>query len=183
MISDRISVAFSSPAPPPDFRRRTPIPPVIRETTQDDRACVGDDVADAEPCGLVDLVGEIVPALFGVDPLGADSHEEPARQRDRQESPVPEPERSRIAARVDERARARDDAAYEDHRPEDVDEEREVLGVGSNCGEEPGHAPGFQIMSMRISSTTTVAAAWNQTPFEVRFSASSSAFGPVWPAA
>ena len=54
--------------------------------------------------------------------------------------------------------------ADEDHRAQDVEEQREVPVVGSDRREEVDHAPGFQIMSTRSSTTTTVAAAWNDDP-------------------
>ena len=76
-------------------------------------------------------------------------------QRDREERPVAEPEEPRVAAREGERARAGQQAADEDHRAEDVHEQREVPAVGPDGCEEARHAPGFQIMSMRIRSTTS----------------------------
>ena len=50
--------------------------------------------------------------------------------------------------------------------PSDVQEEREVLVVRANGGEQLGHAPGFQIMTMTMSSTTMLEAAWKMTPLQ-----------------
>ena len=74
-------------------------------------------------------------------------------------------------------------AADEDHRAEDVDEQREVPAVRPDRCEDARHAPGFQIMSMRISSTDALDGVCKTRPRCVRLIASSSALGPVWPAA
>src|SRR5688572_6980269 len=144
---------------------------------------VRDDPPDAEPRGLVHSLREVFPGALRVQPLRADAHHDVPGQRDEQQRPVPEPEEAGVAARKRERARAGQQSADEHHRPEDVDEQREVPTVGPRCGEERAHAPGFQIMSMRINTTTTVAAVCSASPCCVRLIATSSSLGPVWPAA
>ncbi len=150
---------------------------------QEDRAGVGDDEADVEP-GRDQVVGHVVPVLLRVDPLGADPHDDVARERDGQHRPVAEPEQLRVPFRERERAPARQEAAGQDGRSDDVHEEREVPAVGPDGGDHAdAHAPGFQIMSMTISTTTIEASVCMSRPVEVRLTASSSAFGPVSPAA
>src|SRR5262245_30620669 len=144
---------------------------------------VCDGEADPDPGGLVDTLRQVAVGLLRVDPLGAEAHHDVARQRDGQQRPVSEPQRADVAASEREDARTREQAPYEDHRPEDVDEEREVPVRGPMGGEQARHAPGFQIMSMRIRSTTRLPNACSTSPRCVRLIASSSAFGPVCPAA
>src|SRR4029079_10157945 len=78
--------------------------------------------------------------------------------------------------------RAGQQAADQDHRAEHVHAQREVPAGAPDEGED-AHAPGLKIMSRRIRSTTTVAADCSIRPRDVRLIASSSALGPVWPAA
>ena len=66
-------------------------------------------------------------------------------------------------------------SADEDHRAEHVQEEREVPAVGPDAH---AHAPGFQIMSMRIRTRRPLATVCRRSPRGVRFSASSSVLGP-----
>src|SRR5512133_2713802 len=119
--------------------------------------------------------------LLRGDPPRAAPHQDPAGERDDEQRPVAEPQEPGLALRKRERARSGDEAADQDHRAEDVQEEREVPAVGPDRGED-AHAPGFQIMSMMMSRTTAEVRAWKRTPLEVRLSASSSALGPLCPA-
>src|SRR4029077_3287324 len=99
-----------------------------------------------------------------------------------QQRPVAEPQEARFSPRKGERARAGQEPADEDHRSEDVQEEREVPAAGSDDGED-AHAPGLKIMSRRMSNTAVEARAWRTTPADVRLRASNSELGPVCPAA
>ena len=182
MMNASTIVTLSRPAPLPSRIRYTPMPPTMSAIEQDERAGVGDDVADVEP-GRDQIVGNVVPVLLRVDPLGADPHDHVARKRDGQQRPVPEPEQLRVAFRERERAPAREKAADQDRRSDDVHEEREVPAVRAHgCDDAHAHAPGFQIMSMRISTTTIEARVCMSRPVDVRLTASSSAFGPACPA-
>src|SRR4051812_40852448 len=157
-----------------------PDPADDQRDEQDQAAEVGDDEPDVEPLWN-ERVREVVPVLLGVDPLGADPHQDPAGQRDREQRPVAEAQEPWVALRERQRGRAGDEAADQHHRSEGVHEQREVPAVGSNGGEH-AQAHGFQIMSMMISRTTIDVRVWNRTPRDVRLSARSSAFGPVCPA-
>ena len=87
--------------------------------------------ADAEPRRLL---GDVVPALLAPDPLRADAHENPARERQDEEREEAETREHGRAARglagpADElEAERGDQAADEDRRAEDVQEERELHG-------------------------------------------------------
>ena len=58
--------------------------------------------------------------------------------------------------------------ADEHHRPEDVDEQREVPAVRPDARKQAGHAPGFQIMSMRSSRIRTLLTVWNWNARDAR---------------
>ena len=98
------------------------------------RAAVGDEEADAEPGGLLDLGRQVVPALFPVDPFPAEPHQDEPGQAHEQEREVAEPEQARLAARQRQRSRAREESAEDDGRADDMQEQREVLIVGPDCG-------------------------------------------------
>src|SRR4029453_6646278 len=146
---------------------------------EDQQPGVGNEVAGVEPSRRGHAF--VVEAFPRRRPFGADAHEDVPREPDGEKRPVAEPQHSCIAPRKGERAGAGERGADKDHRAEDVQEEQKVPAVRPNGG-ECAHAPGFQIMSTRIRSTTIVARACNTMPFCVRLSASSSAFAPVWPA-
>ena len=102
---------------------------------QEQRAGVGGDEADPDP-GRV--LGELVEVLARVDPLGAAAHDDVARQADEQERHHADPQHADIAARDEHARRRREQAADEDHRAEDVDEERQVQAVGTRSRRASG---------------------------------------------
>ena len=58
---------------------------------EEQSAPVGDEVADLEPGGLVELVWEVVPVLEAVEPFAGEPHQDPAWEGDEQERVVAEP--------------------------------------------------------------------------------------------
>ena len=143
-----IRLARSNPVPPPPRTRRMPSPPRISEISRSSAPAS----AVMKPIPIqAGSSGSCVEVLARVDPLGAAAHHDVAGQADEQERHHADPQRPDVAAR-DEHARGRrEQAADEDHRAEDVDEERQVQAVGTQHRGEH-QAPGFQIMSTRISS-------------------------------
>ena len=105
-----------------------------------------------------------------------------AGEADEQEREVAEPQQPGLAARQEERGRAREQRAEDDGRADEVQQQREALVVGPDRGEQR-QAPGFQIMSITISTIAADARARSRSPVGVRFKAVSSALGPVWPEA
>src|SRR5581483_10411672 len=135
---------------------------------QDDPADVGGEVADPQPRRL-ELVRHVVPAFLRIGPLGADAHDDPARERDREERQSGKAAKSaaRFAPADQPRTRGGDEAAEEDHRAGHVNEDREIPAVWTNCGEH-GHAPGLKIMSRTRRTKTARVARWRTAPVGAR---------------
>ena len=159
-----IRLARSSPVPPPPRTRRRPSPPRMSEMSRSSAPAS----AVMKPIPIqAGSSGELVEVLARVDPLGAAAHHDVARQADEQERHHADPQRPDIAARDDHARGRREQAADEDHRAEDVDEERQVQAVGTQHRGKH-QAPGFQIMSTRISRIASDATEWSIRPCCVR---------------
>ena len=106
---------------------------------EEQSAPVGDDVADLEPGGLVDLVWKVVPVLEPVEPFAGEPHAGSAREGDEQEREVAEPKQPGFASRQQERGGACQQGAEGDGRADEVEQEREALVVGPDGGEQLRH--------------------------------------------
>ena len=109
------------------------------EKKEEQAAQVGDEESDAEPRGLVDLTGELVPLLQLVEPLAGEPQQDQPGQADEQKREVAEPQQPDLAARQGERRRAREQGAEGDGCADEVQEQREALLVGSDGGEQVRH--------------------------------------------
>ena len=170
-------VALRSRVPLPERRRRTPMPPRTSAMTSASKPSVGDDEADVDPEGVTLVFGKIGVPLLRVEPLGSDPHQHVGRQAYEQQRPVAEAQHCRVSARECQGRRRSQHAADEDHRADDVQEQNVVPVVGTDGGEQ-AHAPGFQIMSTRMSSVTRLATACSMRPRCVRLTARSSCARP-----
>ena len=80
-------VALSRTVPPLPLRESVDADPAECEREEEEQpAPVGDDVADLEPGGLVDLVWKLVPVLEPVEPFAGEPHQDqPGRPTSRSE--------------------------------------------------------------------------------------------------
>jgi RNA polymerase sigma-70 factor (ECF subfamily) len=117
------------------------------------------DVADPEP-GRVEVVREV---LLRLRPLSADPHQDVRGQNAHQQRQQAEARQAdgvvRPSPGENRRQRHGEQRSDQQHRAEDVQEEREVHLVGAD-GSEHAHAPGFQIMSRRMTKSPTLLIAW-----------------------
>ena len=116
------------------------MPPSTSASEEEHPAPVGDDESDAEPGrARSNWGGSLFQLCILVEPLPGEPHQDQARQADEEKREVAEPKQPGLAARQQERGRARQQGAEDDGRADEVQEEREALVVGSDRGEHLRH--------------------------------------------